>query len=37
MQKKQKTIIFNKTGATLKKYQINNGGELIKTVKEAEK
>ena len=30
---KTKTIIFNKTGATLKKHQINYGGELIKTVK----
>ena len=33
MQKKAKTVIFNKTGATLKKHQINFGGELIKTVK----
>ena len=32
MQKK-KPVIFNKTGATLKKHQINYGGELIKTVK----
>ena len=30
---KTKTIIFNKTGATLKKHQINYGGELIKTVR----
>ena len=30
---KTKAIIFNKTGATLKKHQINYGGELIKTVK----
>ena len=28
-----KTVIFNKTGATLKKHQIHYGGELIKTVK----
>ena len=33
MQKRTKTVIFNKTGATLKKHQIHYGGELIKTVK----
>ena len=31
--KKTKTVIFNKTGATFKKHQINYGGELITTVK----
>ena len=30
---KTKTVIFNKTGATFKKHQINYGGELITTVK----
>ena len=30
---KTKTVIFNKTGATLKKHQIHYDGELIKTVK----
>ena len=33
MQKKTKTVIFNKTGATLNNHQIRYGGELIKTVK----
>ena len=30
---KTRTVLFNKTGATLRKHQIHYGGELIKTVK----